>query len=125
MTASSSSAAPQGESLPIGDRLNSRLALAAKAVDRRLGAARPKKRNTASRTLASLQDEAQVEQRELMSLRSVFSELGEAHRRYRAQTGKPGTPELRAAAHAFKESPSRDSLLPVAELLDNLQILAW
>lgn len=125
MTNSSASAALNGQQLPIGDRLNSRIELAAKAVDRRLGASRPKRRAPASRTLASLQDEAQVERREQLSLRSVFSELGEAHRRYRAQTGKAGTPELRAAAHAFKESPSRDSLLPVATLIDDLQLLAW
>lgn len=125
MTTTSNSAASRGQPLPIADRLNSRLAQAAKAFDRRNGATRTKRGASASRTLASLQDEALVERREQLSLRSVFSELGEAHRRYRTSTGVPGTPELRAAAEAFKQAPSRDSLLPVATLIDHLQILAW
>jgi hypothetical protein len=55
----------------------------------------------------------------------VFLELGDAHRRYRTSTGQSGTPELRAAAIAFKRAPSAQLLLPVASLLDDLNILPW
>lgn len=111
---------------PIADRIASRLELAGRAFDRRHGASRPKpRRNPAAISLASMNESAANDRRELACLRTVFLELGDAHRRYRAQTGQAGTPELRAAAHAFKEAPSTGSLLPVATHIDSLQILTW
>jgi hypothetical protein len=70
-------------------------------------------------------DADSVHQRERACLRTVFREMGDAHRRYRAQTGQAGTPALRAAAFAFKREPSVLSLIPVAAFLDELGILAW
>jgi hypothetical protein len=64
-------------------------------------------------------------QRERVVLRTVFRELGDVHRQYRTRTGNSGTPELRAAASAFKQSPSEASLLTVAGMLDDLKLLQW
>lgn len=70
-------------------------------------------------------DPEMIETRERAILRTVFRELGDTHRQYRFRTGTPGTPELRAAAIAFKEAPSEVSLLPVASMLDELKLLNW
>lgn len=111
---------------PITKRVVERLAAAGAAFDRRHGASRPKAgRRKAVSTLAGNDAADTARRRERACLRSVFLELGDAHRRYRAQTGRSGTPALREAAHAFKREPSVDSLVPVAAFLDELGILAW
>jgi hypothetical protein len=66
-----------------------------------------------------------VHRRERACLRRVFRELGDAHRRYRAETGQAGTPALRAAARAFKQDPTVPSLVTVAAFIDELGILGW
>lgn len=109
---------------PIAERVAERLDRAGQAFDRRNGAIRPKRKTTGV-SLASQNEADAFARRELACLRSVFSELGDAHRRYRNQTGRPGTPALRAAAEAFKLAPSTGSLLPVAVFIDDLEILAW
>jgi hypothetical protein len=101
------------------------LAAAGAAFDRRHGASRPKGRRKPLSTLAGNDATETARRRERACLRSVFLELGDAHRRYRMQTGRSGTPALREAAHAFKRKPSVDSLVPVAAFLDELGILAW
>ncbi len=121
-SASLDSATPR---IPLTERMAVRLDHAGKAFDRRHGAVRPGKRRGTTISLASMHETDTLSQREMACLRSVFSELGDAHRRYRQQTGQAGTPALRAAAHAFKQAPSADSLLPVAVMLDDLEILAW
>jgi len=63
--------------------------------------------------------------REVRALREVFTDLGEAHRRYRQRTGDHVSPGLRAAALAFKQAPSLGSLVPVAAFLDELALLEW
>lgn len=107
----------------IDERVRKRLAVAALALDRRSGAARPRGRKRA-RTPDAVPSETDLA-RENASLRMVFRELGDAHRRYRTRTGEAGTPALRAAARAFKSEPSFGSLVPVAAFLDELGILAW
>ncbi len=109
---------------PIADRVAERLDRAGQAFDRRNGAIRPRKR-VAAVSLASQNEADSLARRDLACLRSVFAELGDAHRRYRNQTGQAGTPALRAAAEAFKLAPSTGSLLPVAVFIDDLQILTW
>ncbi len=111
----------------IADRVEQRLILAGAAFDRRHGAVRPKRR-AKTRTPTLLNPEVALDPehaRERACLRIVFRDLGDAHRRYRTRTGVPGTPALRAAAHAFKAQPSVVSLIPVAAFLDELGILAW
>jgi hypothetical protein len=107
----------------IDERVRKRLAVAALALDRRSGAARPRGRKR-TRTPDAPPTETDLA-RENASLRMVFRELGDAHRRYRTRTGEAGTPALRAAARAFKSEPSFGSLVPVAAFLDELGILAW
>lgn len=114
---------------PITERVVQRLAAAGLAFDRRNGASRPKagrRKSAASLTQGSSPEAGEAaRRRERACLRSVFRELGDAHRHYRTQTGSPGTPALREAAHAFKREPSVASLIPVAAFLDELGILAW
>jgi hypothetical protein len=110
------------------ERVAQRLALAGRAFDRREGASRPKARRRkgpATASLASNGDGDLARRRERACLRTVFHELGDAHRRYRADTGQVVTPALRAATDAFKAEPSAVSLVPVAAFLDELGILAW
>jgi hypothetical protein len=113
---------------PIAERVRKRLEVAGNAFDRRHGASRPKTRRhkePAALPFATGRDGDSAHLRERACLRSVFRELGDAHRRYRSQTGQAGTPALREAAHAFKREPSVISLIPVAAYLDELGILAW
>jgi hypothetical protein len=110
----------------ITERVVSRLAAVGQAFDRRNHASRPRAgRKRAATAPAMGQDAGEVTRRERACLRSVFRELGDAHRQYRTQTGRPGTPALREAAYAFKRQPSVGSLVPVAALLDELGILTW
>jgi hypothetical protein len=113
---------------PIADRVRQRLTLVGLAFDRRLGAARPRRRAPKLPQPSVPAGPPSLEPgliRERACLRVVFRELGDAHRRYRVRTGIPGTPALRAAAYAFKQEPSVTSLVPVAAFLDELGILAW
>jgi hypothetical protein len=55
----------------------------------------------------------------------VFLELGDTHRAYRARTGQAGTADLRAAAHAFKRTPTLPALVTVAGFFDELGLLEW
>ncbi len=114
---------------PMTARVLERLDMAGKMFDRRHRATRPKTRRKPARGTLSLVPspaEGQADsERERACLRSVFRELGDAHRRYRLSTGRTGTAALREAAHAFKREPSVGSLVPVAALLDELGLLAW
>lgn len=124
-TTSSTRPVPAGD--PLTERVRNRLLLAGQSFDRRQRASRPRPRR--GRLPAGADPipagENQAGGRERACLRSVFREMGEAHRRYRTRTGVPGTPALRAAARAFKEAPSLGSLVPVAACLDELGVLAW
>ena len=121
-------ARPSSPLEPIAERVRERLAVAGLAFDRRHGASRPRPRrrkDPAALPFGAGRDGDAAHNRERACLRSVFRDLGDAHRRYRARTGHAGTPALRAAAHAFKREPSILSLIPVAAFLDELGILAW
>lgn len=124
---SPSSSRPVPSSDPLTERVRHRLLIAGQSFDRRQRASRPKSRRRKLPGPLELvpSREGDAEGRERACLRSVFRELGEAHRRYRTRTGVAGTPALRAAARAFKESPSLGSLVPVAAFLDELGVLAW
>jgi hypothetical protein len=117
---------PRELPVSIVDRLSDRLTLARAAFDRRHTALPPNRRPSARAVpLMSDYDPEMMQARELAVLRTVFRELGESHRQYRYRTGNHGTPELRAAAIAFKGAPSEVSLLPVATMLDELKLLPW
>jgi len=111
----------------LAERVRERLALAGLAFDRRAAASRPKGRRKTARpaelTAGRVGDASHA--RERACLRTVFHELGDAHRGYRARTGNSVTLALRAATTAFKLEPSLPSLVTVAAFLDELGILAW
>jgi hypothetical protein len=107
-------------------RLTERLVAAGSAFDRRRSASRPKARRR--KDVSAIPGATGVDPaaaRERACLRAVFHELGDAHRRYRSQTGQVVTPALRAATQVFKTAPSVASLIPVVAFLDELGILAW
>lgn len=117
---------PFEDPVTVATRLSDRLSMARVAFDRRHSAVPPNRRPSARMVPAmSEYDPDLIVQRERSVLRTVFRELGDTHRQYRFRTGKSGTPELRAAATAFKESPSEASLLPVVTMLDDLKLLQW
>ncbi len=112
---------------PLIERVRARVADAALALERRARASRPKsKRSRPKETRlggpASHGSELTPEAR---SLRRVFHELGDTHRQYRRRTGQQVPPALRAAALAFKASPSINSLVAVAAFVEEDGILAW
>ncbi len=113
---------------PLTDRVRQRLDLAGLAYDRRASASLPRgrRRRAASPPTETIPTpDHPLQARERACLRSVFHELGAAHRRYRADTGQAVSPALRAATTAFKQEPSLLSLVPVVAFLDDLGILAW
>ncbi len=124
---SQSPSRPVSSSDPLTERVRNRLLIAGQSFDRRQRASRPKSRRRKLPSVLELVPSSDdgAEGRERACLRSVFREMGEAHRRYRTRTGVAGTPALRAAARAFKASPSLGSLVPVAAFLDELGVLAW
>lgn len=110
-------AAPQQPTSSLSSRVERRVQEAGAALRRRRQANRPRRGRAPAKPVDEPGDRA--------SLGSVFRELGEAHRRYRLRTGNTGTPELRAAARAFKAEPTLTTLVAVAAYLDELGLLAW
>lgn len=112
---------------PLADRLRERLARAGAQYDRRAGAIKPRsQRRPPSLLLGQAESPADSShRRERACLRTVFHELGDAHRTYRVRTGNRVTPGLWAATTAFKQEPSLISLVPVAAFLDELGLLPW
>jgi hypothetical protein len=93
------------------------------AVDRRENASRPKSKR---RRTVSAPDESGAEGvRESESLKRVFRDLGVSYREYRRQTGEPVASAVREAAYKFRASPTLTSLVSVAGVLDDLEILTW
>jgi hypothetical protein len=94
------------------------------AVDRRNNASRPKaKRRNA--TTAAANGSTSDGMRESESLKRVFRDLGVSYREYRRQTGEPVAPAVREAAYKFRADPTLNSLVSVAGVLDELEILTW
>lgn len=111
---------------PLDQRVRDRVVVAEQALERRDGAVRPRVRRSRPRSAAVPESPAHPAlSREVRALRSVFHEFGVAHRRYRRRTGQTVAPGLRAAAEAFKQNPSLDSLVPVAGFLEDLDLLEW
>lgn len=104
-------------------RVQARVAEVGLALDSASASRRPRKRHRRAVSPAAAQTPEAA--REARSLRRVFLELGDVHRRHRRQTGQYGSPALRNAAFAFKRAPSLTSLAVVAGLLDEAGILEW
>jgi hypothetical protein len=116
-----------GEELPqsLTDRVMARVVDARIAVDRRHNASRPKVKRRSAAVMAAA-DGAKVEgTRESESLKRVFRDLGVSYREYRRQTGEPVAAAVREAAYKFRADPTLDSLVSVAGVLDELEILTW
>jgi hypothetical protein len=113
-----------GEELPqsLTDRVMARVVDARIAVDRRENASRPKSKR---RKPVPAPDQGAEELRESESLKRVFRDLGDSYREYRRQTGEPVAPAVREAAYKFRASPTLTSLVSVAGVLDDLEILTW
>lgn len=117
---------PSGEELPqsLTDRVKARVVDAQTAVDLRQNASRPKAKRR--RALAPTADELDPHAlRESESLKRVFRDLGVTYREYRRQTGEPVAPAVRDAANRFRAAPTLTSLVSVAGVLDELEILTW
>lgn len=113
---------------PLIDRVRARVADAALALDRRARASRPRtkrSRQTKSVGLTGPPSQSSSLTPEIRSLRHVFQELGDTHRKYRKQTGEHVPPALREAALAFKGAPSLGTLVAVAAFVEEDGILAW
>jgi hypothetical protein len=117
----------RGPGRVIADRVRDRVLKADRALERQETARRPRVGRRADKRQAAAPDPAAAAplSREVRALRAVFTDLGVAHRQYRKRTGESESPGLRAAALAFKAAPSLGSLVPVAEFLDDLDLLDW
>jgi hypothetical protein len=117
---------PAGEELPqsLTDRVIARVVDARTAVDLRENASRPKAKRRRTPAPPVIQSDPQ-NLRESESLKQVFRDLGDTYREYRRQTGEPVAPAVREAAYKFRAAPTLTSLVSVAGVLDELEILTW
>ena len=99
-----------------------RVKAARRAVDRRASATRPRLQRRRARP-ADPSAPSLEEGRATKSLKRVFRDLGISYRRYRSQIGGPVAPGLRAATDQFRAEPSLPSLVAVAAILDELDLL--
>lgn len=124
------SRAPLNDSVPaafpdsLTARVLSQVKVARLLVDRRANATRPKSRGQRPAHTASVNSLSLEELREFQSLLRVFRDLGVCYRRYRERTGGHEVPGLRDAAYNFRAEPSLTSLVAVAALLDELDLLS-
>jgi hypothetical protein len=105
------------------DRMLSRVNVARHAIDQRTTATRPRLRRQRRARPADPGAPRLKETRETQSLKRVFRDLGVSYRRYRSQIGGPVQPGLRAANDHFRAEPSLASLVAVAAILDELDLL--
>ena len=100
-----------------------RVKAARRAVDRRASATRPRLQRQRRARPADPSAPSLEEGRATRSLKRVFRDLGISYRRYRSQIGGPVAPGLRAATDQFRAEPSLPSLVAVAAILDELDLL--
>jgi hypothetical protein len=100
-----------------------RVNAARRAIDQRANASRPRLRRQRARP-GDPGAPSLAEGRESQSLKRVFRDLGVCYRRYRRQIGGPVAPGLRAATDRFRAEPSLPSLVAVAAILDELDLLS-
>ena len=108
----------------LADCMLARVKAARRAVDRRATATRPRLQSRRRARPADPSAPNLAEARESESLKRVFRELGVSYRRYRSQIGGPVAPGLRAATDRFRAEPSLPSLIAVAAILNQLDLLS-
>jgi hypothetical protein len=106
------------------DRMLAQVKTARRAVDRRANASRPRLRRRRPARPADPSAPSLEQSRAAMSLKRVFRDLGVTYRRYRSQIGGPVAPGLRAATDQFRAEPSIASLVAVAAILEELDLLS-
>ncbi len=120
---------PQGRAIPqaspaLTDRVRRRVEKATIALERRDEAVPSAPQKGDAPAEAKRSKRAPLT-REVRALRAVMRQLGDVHTQYRKRTGKQVSPTLRAAVQAFKQEPTLSSLLPVAVVVDDLELLTW
>ena len=110
-----------GPGRPLVDRVRERVLKADRAIERQETARRPRlRRATQRRRSPAAADSPPAEPltREVRALRSVFTDLGAAHKQYRRRTGESVTPELRPASRGgrVEERPAFWRVSAVAHL---------
>jgi hypothetical protein len=106
------------------DRMLARVNAARRAVHRRGNATRPRLQRQLEARPADPLAPSLEEARETEAMKRVFRDLGVSYRRYRSQIGGPVAPGLRAATDRFRAEPSLPSLVAVAAILDELDLLS-
>lgn len=106
------------------DSVQARVNKARHVLDRRENGTRPTSKRQGRARPASPHSPSLEEVRESQSLRRVFRDFGLLYRRYRSQTGARVLPGLRDAVRNFRAAPSLTSLVAVAALLDELDLLS-
>ena len=108
----------------LADRMLARVNTARSALDQRASASRPRlERRRKIRPADSAVPRTEAD-RETQAMKQVFRDLGITYRRYRRQTGGPVASGLRAATDGFRAKPSIPSLVAVAAILDELDLLS-
>ena len=108
----------------VTDRMLARVKTARRAVEWRAAASRPRLRRQRRARPADPSAPNLEQSRATMSLKRVFHDLGVNYRRYRRQMGGPVAPGLRAATDRFRAEPSLASLVAVATILEDLDLLS-
>lgn len=108
----------------LSDRMLARVNTARHALDRRASATRPRLERRRRVRPADPAAPRTEEGREAEAMKQVFRDLGVTYRRHRKQIGGPVATGLRAATDRFRTKPSLRSLVAVAAILDELDLLS-
>ena len=108
----------------LSDRMLARVNTARHALDRRASASRPRLERRRKVRPAEPAAPRTEEGREAQAMRQVFRDLGVTYRRHRKRVGGPVASGLRDATDRFRAKPSLPSLVGVAAILDELDLLS-
>jgi hypothetical protein len=108
----------------LADLMLARMKTARRAVHRRANATRPQLQRKRKARPADPGAPSLEEAQELEAMKRVFRDLGVSYRRYRSQIGGPVAAGLRAATDRFRAEPNLPSLIAVAAILDQLDLLS-
>jgi hypothetical protein len=101
-----------------------RSALDRRALDRRASASRLRLERRRKVRPADPAAPRTEKGRETQAMKQVFRDLGVTYRRHRSQIGGPVATGLRAATDGFRAKQSFQSLVAVAAILDQLDLLS-
>jgi hypothetical protein len=108
----------------LSDRMLARVNTARHALDRRARASRPRLERRRKIRPADPAAPRTEEGRETQAMKQVFQDLGVTYRRHRSRIGGPVATGLRDATDGFRAKPSLRSLVAVAAILDELDLLS-